>query len=308
MSRDGAGTVLVVGATGFIGCHCADQLEAAGRTVIRASRGGREADIECDLMRPESVRGALEQSRPDAVVLAAGISSVGAAWEEPEAAFEMNTWGTFNLLEAVRDAAPECHLLFASSGAVYGATAGAPTEREPVRPASPYAASKAAADLLCSQYAREHGVAITVVRMFNQVGPGQPSSQAPSEFAREIARAEGRGDAKLELEVGNPSAERDYTDVRDTARAWEDLIERRATGLFNLCSGRTAGLEAIIDGLAGNSPVEVEMKVRPGRAHPADPPKVAGSNRKLSAATGWRPEIPLAESLADLLADWRRRI
>lgn len=308
----GAGTVLVIGATGLIGSQTAERLEATGRPVIRASRSGRDADLACDLARPASVVAALESAAPEGVLLTAGISSVRAAWDEPAEAFEVNTGGTLHLLEAMRQTARTAHLLIASSGSVYGMPAAGQaepfTEEDRLRPASPYAASKTAAEVLCAQYARGHGLAITTARIFNQLGPGQPASQAPSELAREIALAEARADSRVVLEVGNPGAERDYTDVRDTARALADLAERRAGGVFNVCSGATVSLASVVEGLAGQTSVEVRVEVNPDRAHPVDPAAVAGSNAKLVAETGWEPRIGPAESLRDLLEDWRRRV
>ena len=312
----GAGTALVIGATGLIGRHASTELERAGHQVVRTSTTGRDAGLSCDLTEPESVVTALEASSPETIVMAAGISSVGAAWEDPEAAFEANTAGAFHLLEAIRRAAPSSHLLFASSGSVYGSPepespgAGAEpfSEEDRLRPGSPYAASKAAAEVLCRQYAREYGLSVSVVRIFNQIGPGQTPGQAPAEFALEIARAEAGGQTRLEVEVGNPGSRRDYTDIRDTSRALAALAGRRATGTFNLCAGRTASIEQIVAGLAAESPVEVGIAVKPGRAHPVDPEMVAGSNRRLVELTGWEPAVSLAESLAVLLADWRRRV
>ena len=315
MTPAGAGSVLVIGATGLIGSQTAERLEAAGEPVIRASRSGREADLACELTRPDSVLAALKTTSPGAVVLAAGLSSVGAAWEEPAEAFAANTRGTLNLLEAIRVAAPTTHLLTASSGSVYGLPAAGTggraepfTEEDPLNPASPYAASKAAAELLCAQYARGHGLAVTTARIFNQLGPGQPAAQAASDFAREIALAEAREEARVVLEVGNLGTERDYTDVRDTARALAGLVERRAEGVFNVCSGTAVSLASVVEGLAGQTPLEVRVEVKPDRAHPVDPPVVAGSNAKLTAATGWVPGIGVVESLRDLLEDWRRRV
>lgn len=305
----GSGAVLVIGATGLLGRHAADRLEAIGRRVIRTSRDGREADLGCDLTRPESVGAALESTSPGAIVHAAGISSAATAWRDPDEAFGINTRGTLNLLDAMRETVRASHLVVASSGSVYGVSkTGAFTEGDPARPASPYAASKAAAEVLCSQYSREHGMAITLARIFNQLGPGQAPGQAPSEFAREIALAEARGDTRVVLEVGNPGAERDYTDVRDTARALAGLVEQETTGVFNVCSGRAVSLVSVIESLAALTPVDVEVAVEPARAHPVDPAAVTGSNRKLAAAIGWKPETTVFESLRDLLEDWRRRI
>lgn len=305
-------TVLVVGASGFIGRPVAADLAAAGLTVLGTSTDGAGADLACDLTRPDSVERALREARPDTILIAAGQAAVGAAWRDPDAAFRVNTAGPFNLLDSARRLTPGAHLVFISSAAVYGppaTTAALPfTENSPLNPGSPYAASKAAAEVLCHQFTRQAGLAITIVRVFNQLGPGQPASQAPAEFALAIARAEKQGADRVLLPVGNPAAERDFTDRRDTARALTGLVANRVTGTFNLCSGTATDLRAIVTGLATHTGLEVEIEVVPERAHPADVSSIYGSNEKLGRATGWRPEITLGRSLADLLDDCRNRV
>lgn len=296
----------MLGSSGLIGRHAAGAIEDAGRVVVRASRSGTDADLSCDLTRPGDVSQAIERTSPESVLMAAGCSSVAEAWNNPAAAFSVNTGGIFNLLEAIRLRVRRPHLVVASSGAVYGSRK--PDESVPARPVSPYGASKLAAEVLCRQYTREHGLEIAIARIFNQIGPGQMPDQAPAEFAREIATAESRGESDVRLEVGNPESERDYLDVRDTARALGALLDSGATGILNVCSGRTTELSSIIGGLSEASRLRVEVARNPDRAHPVDPSIGAGSNRRLVAATGWAPEVPLGASLRSLLEDWRRRV
>lgn len=243
-------------------------------------------------------------------MMTAGRSSVSAAWSDPPVAYRANTTGTFNLLEGVRRISPEAHLTLVSSASVYGIPEkdGLPfTEESPSQPASPYGASKAAAEVLAGQYGRQFGLRIATARLFNQIGPGQSDAQAPAEFARHIAAAKSRGERTLDLEVGNPEAERDYTDVRDTARAFAGIIKAGVTGTFNICSGVGVRMYDLAAGLGSHSPVEVRIVRIPERAHPADIPLVVGSNLRLKGAIGWQPEIPLWISQLDLLDHWRRR-
>lgn len=304
--------MLVVGATGFIGRHATGRLAETGFKVITTSRSGKHTDLACDLLRPESVELALERARPDAILEVAGNSSAGSAWADPEGNFEANTTGPFNLFEAVRRKAPAARITLVSSAAVYGSPEspeGLPfSEESPVRPASPYGASKAAAETLAGQYCRGFGLEIAIARVFNQIGPGQSDAQAPGEFARDIALAEERGDRKLDLAIGNAGSERDFTDARDTARALTGIVAGTGTGTFNVCTGAPVRLDDIAGGLAAHTPVEIGVAKTPERAHPADLPRVAGSAARLREETGWQPEIPLWISLLDLLDDWRRRL
>ena len=303
--------MLVVGATGFIGRHAAERLAETGFQVISTSRS-EHSDFTCDLLDPETIGKVLDRARPDAILVTAGNSSVGSAWDDPDGNFQTNTTGTFNLLEAVRRQTPSTKVTLVSSAGVYGPPESPEdlpfTEASPVRPASPYGASKAAVEVFAGQYARGYGLKVAIARAFNQLGPGQSDVQAPSEFARDIALAEDRGDRQFDLKVGNPEAERDFTDVRDTARALTAIVAGSATGTFNICSGSGARLDQIVTGLAAHTPVEIGMARTPNQAHPADVSLVVGSAARLKKATGWQPEIPLWISLLDLLDDWRRRV
>lgn len=242
-------------------------------------------------------------------MMAAGLSSVRAAWDDPPAAFANNTRGVFNLLEALGRSAPGAHLTMLSSASVYGPPQSLPlTEDSATEPSSPYGASKLAAEMLCRQHARQHGTGVAVLRLFNQIGPGQGTGQAPSEFARQIAVAEKRGERGLMITVGNPDSERDFTDVREAAGGIAGVVAGRLEGTFNLCSGEATTIGSIVHGLNLSTRVEVGMLVDPERAHPADVTSLYGSNGKLNGSSGWVPEMSLDRSLEDLLEDWRCRV
>jgi len=301
----------VIGSTGFVGRATAAHLRERGRTVIGTSTTGEGADLACDIRDPRAVDRAITGADPGSIVLVAGLASIPGSWEDPDAAFRVNTGGAFNVLDGMRRLAPGAHLLVASSAGVYGPPASSGdmpyTEDMPMRAVSPYAASKAATEVLCRQFAAQRGLGIAVCRIFNQVGPGQNAAQAPAEFSQEIVRAERRGDRVLRLRVGNPAIERDFTDVRDSARAFGELIDAGATGTFNVCSGTGTSLAKIVEILASNTAVEVEIVTDPDRSPQGDILRVYGSNDRLREAIGWRPEVPLERSLADLLDDWRSR-
>lgn len=240
--------------------------------------------------------------------MAAGMSSVRSAWDDPPAAFAANTQGVFNLLEALGRSAPDAHLTMLSSASVYGPPESLPlTEESHTAPSSPYGASKLAAEMLCRQHARQHGTGVAVLRLFNQIGPGQGTGQAPSEFARQIAVAEKRGERGLMITVGNPDSERDFTDVRDAAAGIAGAVSGRIEGTFNLCSGKATTIGSIVHGLNLATRVEVGMLVDPQRAHPADVASLYGSGEKLNTKVGFSPETELDQSLEDLLESWRSR-
>ncbi|HEX5593363.1 MAG TPA: GDP-mannose 4,6-dehydratase [Solirubrobacterales bacterium] len=304
-------TVLLIGARGFAGRHFAAAARAAGLDLVTSSADGTDADLACDILDPASVARAFAEARPDAVVNMAGQASVGASWKQPRQTFELNTIGVLNLLEAIAPSAPDCYLLCVSSAEVYGVPEAGDlplTEQAPVRPVTPYGSSKAAMEILVDQYARAYAVRAGVVRAFNQIGPGQAPDFAASSFSRQIAEAELRGEDRLEMTVGNLSAARDFTDIRDSARAYVAMVRSELIGTYNLCTGRALKIEELVDRMRSSSRLEVEIEVDPALVRQSDPPLVVGSGRRLQEATGWQPEIPIARTAADMLDWWRERL
>jgi GDP-4-dehydro-6-deoxy-D-mannose reductase len=304
-------TVLLTGARGFAGRHFAAAARAAGIDLVTSSADGQDADLACDVLAPVSVASAVAEARPEAVVNMAGQASVAASWKKPKETFELNVIGVLNVLEAIVATAPGCYLLCLSSAEVYGAPEAGSlpwTEEAPLRPLSPYGSSKAAMEVLVGQYARAHGLDAGVIRAFNQIGPGQSQEFVASSLGRQIAEAELSGGDRLQMTVGNVSARRDFTDIRDSAQAYVSMVQKRVTGTYNLCSGRALTIEELIERMASCSRLAVDFEVDPALVRPSDPPLVVGSNRRLNEATGWQPQIPVAQTAADLLQWWRERL
>jgi GDP-4-dehydro-6-deoxy-D-mannose reductase len=325
VTRSGSARVLITGASGFVGRAVSAGFESAGHLVTGTSTSGRDSTTALNLNRPGQIARALEESRPDLIIHLAGFQSVRDSWEDPDGTFRVNTGGTAALLREVERKVPEAHFVLASTAAVYGhppvSGAGAPggsteedspgdaylpfSEADPMKPGSPYAASKAAAEVLALEAAARTGMPVTIVRLFNQIGPGQPAAQVPAGFAAAVARAETAGESRVELEVGDPAKARDFTDTRDTARALRLIAEQRTTGRLNICGGQTHSLGRVIEGLSRLTGIEVVVKHVPERSNPNDVPVIGGSPERLEQATGWKPEVTLDESLAGLLETHR---
>jgi len=302
-------TLLLIGANGFAGTHL-----AAAAADVRVVAAGREASAEapaCDLLDSASVAACVAAVRPELVVNAAGAASVASSWERPGEAFAVNATGVLNLLEAVAREAPEAHVLCISSAEVYGEPAAEEMPlaeaREP-RPITPYGAGKAAMEVLCGQYARGRGLRIAVVRAFNLLGPGQAERFAVSGFGRRIAAAERDKADEVDLALGNPAASRDFTDVRDAARALLEISARQLCGTYNLCSGRGVTIAELVAELSRSARLPVRAHHDLSLARPADPATLVGDPGKLREATGYDPAIPLTQTLADLLEWWRARL
>jgi GDP-4-dehydro-6-deoxy-D-mannose reductase len=292
---------LVTGAGGFVGAHLARHLEGCGDEVVALDRA------HADVRDAAAMREAVAAASPDVVYHLAAQSSVAASFADPVATWETNVLGTVTLLEAVRASAPKARVLVAASADAYGhVDAGdLPLEESaPLRPANPYAGSKAAQETAALQYHRGFGVDAVVVRGFNAIGPGQSPAFALPGFARQLALI-ARGEIEPALRVGNLGAERDLTDVRDAVRAYRLLAERgEPGGVYNVCSGTAVSIRRALEMLVQASGLTVRVEVDPAKLRPVDIPRLVGSNARLRAATGWQPEIPLEQTLADVLEDF----
>jgi GDP-4-dehydro-6-deoxy-D-mannose reductase len=215
---------------------------------------------------------------------------------------------TLNLLEAVRHEAPDAAVVVVSSGEVYGPPKRLPVdESAPLRPQNPYAVSKAACDLLAGQYADAHELRVVRVRAFNQAGPGQSDEYVVGTITRQVAEAEASGAHSALVRTGPLELARDFTDVRDTVRAYISAAGLPA-GAYNVCSGRATSVGGIVELARQAAPIEVRHELDPARVRAHDVPEVRGSAERLSEASGWAPEIPLEQTVADAIDYWRERL
>ena len=250
---------------------------------------------------PEQVLAAVRSASPSAVVHLAAVSSVAESWQHSAEAWQVNTVGTVNLVDALVTAAPEARLLLVSTGEVYGRASELPTtETAPVAPLSPYAASKAAAEIAVEQAARASGLDVVIARAFQHEGPGRDDRFAIGSWTRQIAELELRGGG--ELRVGDLSAERDITDVRDVIDAYEALLDPAVpAGTYNVASGKPVAMREVLDVLVSLARCPIEVDEDPSRFRTSEVSELSGDPSKLRAATGWTPTIPLEQTLADTL-------
>jgi GDP-4-dehydro-6-deoxy-D-mannose reductase len=296
--------VLVTGGSGFAGRHLVAACRAAGDDVTTAERA-----TGVDLLDPESARTAVAAAAPEVVYHLAAHAHAGRSWQAPAATVHENLAMTMNLLEAIRTEAPEAVVLAVSSSEVYGPPARLPVdEGQLLRPQNPYAVSKASSDLLAGFYADAHGLRVIRARAFNHSGPGQEPTYAIASFARQAAIAAEAGEPVLRIVTGNPDTRRDYTDVRDVVRAYRRLAARGESGVFNVCSGVSRSARELIEGLAAAAGAGLDHVVDPDLVRPNEVMELRGSAAALREATGWEPEIPLEQTLADTVAWWRERL
>ena len=296
---------LITGVSGFVGRHLRAHLSKMGDEVFGCDR----EDGSVDIGELDSVREVLDRVRPEVVFHLAGWSDVGGSWAAPVEVFRANAEGTLNVLLASA-AAHVQRVVAVSSADVYGVVGEDQlpiTEDTPLRPVTPYAASKVAADYLALQAWLGSRLAVLRVRAFNHLGPGQTSKFVAPALAERIARNE--RDGGTVVPVGNLSARRDFTDVRDVVRAYRLLAEHGRPGeAYNVCSGHDVSIQELADRLLAMARQPMELKHDPSLERPVDVPVLRGDASLLHAATGWSPEIPLDETLTDLLDDMRRRV
>lgn len=312
--------VFITGATGFAGSHLVDQLMAQGHDVLAlvheaTSHQGLPANdhvqpIVGDLLDADGLIKAVASARPDVIFHLAGQAYPARSWLDPALTIAVNTGGTANLLRAaVEYGRPR--VVVVTSAEIYGPIAAADlplTENTIPHPRHPYGVSKLAAGALARLYWERYELPVMEARPFNHIGPRQATGFVVPDFASQLAAIR-LGRAKPVMRVGNLGPERDFTDVRDVARAYWDLAERGQPGeAYLICSGHSISIHDLLDTLIDLSGVSVEVVTDERRINPVDIPCLYGSYAKIERDTNWRPQIPLRQSLADALTDWEERL
>jgi GDP-4-dehydro-6-deoxy-D-mannose reductase len=234
---------------------------------------------------------------------------VGESWRMPEAYVRDNAAMTFHLLDAVREEAPGAAVVVAASSELYGPPAELPVdESAPLRPQNPYAVSKAGADLLAGFFADAHGLRVFRARPFNHAGPGQEPIYAIASFTRQVAAGIVARDATVRVVTGDPDALRDYTDVHDATRAYRELAGAAEPGVYNICSGHPASAAELLAALGRVTRVEIDHVVDDSLRRANEVMEIRGSYDRLHTATGWEPQIPLEQTLADTVEWWTEEI
>ena len=298
---------LITGSRGFVGGYLYRELEEHGYTVFGLDIAADERTIAGDITDPRQLREILRAVRPDAVFHLAGQANVALSWQIPQRTFELNAVGLINLLEALRQEKPDAREVGIGSSDQYGNLGElgySVTEETPMKPQSPYAVSKKAQEDIAAVYARAYGMQICMTRSFNHAGAGQKRGFMIPDFASGIARVE-LGKAEF-LPVGNLSAKRDFTHVRDVARAYRLLAERGKAGeVYNIGSQIVYSAQEILNRLCALVSREIPVRQDPAKMRPSDTPVVCCDHGKLTRDTGWAPEIPMDEILREVLDEWR---
>jgi GDP-4-dehydro-6-deoxy-D-mannose reductase len=314
---------LITGITGFAGSHLAEFLlkenvEVIGSARPRSPMDNLTPDVlnkitlkDCELRDNVAVRSIIKNVRPDWIFHLAAQSFVPTSWISPEDTLTNNIIGQLNIFEALKDLKlTGTRMQIACSSEEYGLVYENELpirETNPLRPLSPYAVSKIAQDMMGYQYFKSYGILAFRTRAFNHTGPRRGEVFATSTFAKQIALIE-KGKQEPVIKVGNLDAKRDFTDVRDTVRAYVETVKKGEPGeVYNIATNVAVPLREVLNTLLALSDKDVKVEIDPARLRPSDVPVLLGDYSKLKEKVGWEPRIPLSQTLKDLLNYWRER-
>jgi len=305
--------ILITGGTGFVGRHLIRLLQSRNHSIAVLASGERsfsEPGVEYheqDIRNRDGVRALVREVNPEQIFHLAGISAIDVSRKDPRLTYEVNVIGSDNLFDAAMSQAYPPRILNVSTSQVYAPAASALKESSLIRPDNPYAASKAMAELLVTQYRGRATGGIITARSFNHAGPGQPDNFVMSSLAKQFAEIESKA-RPPKLIVGNIGVRRDFTDVRDVVQAYCALLEKgRISEVYNVCSGAAVSIAEVIQMFEEIAGIKVQIEVDAKRVR-SEVEQIRGDNSKLQAETGWMPTIPLQKTLEDLLEYWRSEV
>jgi GDP-4-dehydro-6-deoxy-D-mannose reductase len=304
-------TIVVTGSNGFVGGHLLKALSTRfpSATIVGTSLTGGSGVVRLDVTDADAVRALIGRLRPDACIHLAALASVSQSFQAPREVWGVNLCGTLNVADALLDLAPECRLVQASSGEIYGLSFhdDQPVDEDtPLSPANPYAVTKAAADLALGEMALR-GLRVIRLRLFNHTGPGQTERYVVPRFAAQVARI-AEGVQEPVIYTGALDRWRDFLDVRDVVAAYLAAIRSPTDGLcVNICSGVARCVGDILATLIEAARIKAEVIERVSEARLTDIRTAVGSPLRAAAVLGWRPQTEWSETLRDLLDYWRSR-
>jgi GDP-4-dehydro-6-deoxy-D-mannose reductase len=313
--------ILITGIAGFAGSHLAELLLKRENQVYGTLLPGENLKniqkikqrlhlSDCDVTRLDQFSRLIKRVKPDQVYHLAALTSVGWSFSHPSETIDTNIRGTLNLLEIVRNLKKPVRILVVGSSDIYGKVLPQEvpiSEERPLLPISPYGVSKAACDLLAYQYFKSYGIQVVRARSFNHTGPRQNTGFVIPDFASQIARIEQRKQPPV-LKVGNLSAKRDISDVRDVVKAYLALMAKGEAGeAYNICTQKAYKIEHLLRMLLVLSKQRIKVEKDKEKNRPAEIPILLGNNKKIKKATGWKPKISIQKTLEDTLSFWRRK-
>lgn len=309
---------LIIGAAGFVGGYLADYLREKQKMEVSVTklsqeefRGNSDRVYNLNILNKEEIVSLLFEARPDYIFHLAAQSSVGVAWKNPSLTIDINIKGSVNVMDAVRELYYKPRILLIGSGEEYGHIEKGETpirEENRLRPGNIYAATKVCQNMIGNIYAQAYDMEVMMVRAFNHIGPTQSPIFVVSDFCRQVAEIE-KGMREPVMYVGNLNARRDFTDVRDVVEAYGLLAEHGKSGeTYNVGRGEAVSIREILDMIIALSDRDIKIEIDKNKLRPVDVPIIEADISKISGLTGWKPRIPLRQTIEETLTYWRETI
>ncbi len=308
---------LVIGAAGFVGNYLIEEMYESGIEAYATKLPHEQLDnphatvFDLDIMDKDAIVALLFEVRPDYIFHLAAQSSVGLAWKNPGLTIDVNIKGSVNVMDAIRELFYKPRVLLIGSGEEYGHIRPGETpisEENALRPGNIYAATKACQNMIGNIYSRAYDMELMMVRAFNHIGPGQAPMFVVSDFCKQVAEIE-KGLREPVMKVGNLAAKRDFTDVRDVVKAYVKLVAAGTPGeTYNVGSGNAQAIQEILDLIVSLSDTEIQVEIDPNKLRPVDVPIIEADITKLHQLTGWKPRIPLQQTIQETLDYWRAHV
>lgn len=309
---------LIIGGNGFVGKHLVKHLKNDKHWDVYITKRGQnpintkvDGEFNLDILNKEEIKEVIKKVSPDYVFHLAAQSSVAVSWENPLLTVDVNIKGTINLLDAIRECEVSPRILIIGSGEEYGYILPDEIpipENNLLRPGNIYAATKVAQNMISKVYTDAYKMDIVLVRAFNHIGPGQSPLFVVSDFCKQIVEIK-KGIRKNIIKVGNLSAKRDFTDVRDVVKAYSLLIEKGKKGeTYNVGSNKAIAIQDILNKIIKISGIEVKVIIDSEKLRPVDVPVIEADTRKIKSDIGWEKEIDIDKTIKDTITYWENNL
>lgn len=306
---------MIIGAAGFVGPYLADAIKRILKCDVVCTKLAHEKlsipDVEVrdlDIMDQDAIYNLLTEEHPYYIFHLAAQSSVAYSWKNPSLTIDVNIKGALNVMDAIRRLDYSPRVLIVGSGEEYGHVNPDEVpikETNLLRPGNIYAATKAAQNMMATIYAEAYGLQLVMTRSFNHIGPRQTSTFVVGDFTSQVVKIE-KGLQENTIKVGNLAAKRDFTDVRDVVEGYCALVQSGKSGeTYNVGTGHALKIRSILDKIIEISGLDIKVEVDPDKLRPVDVPIIEPDITKITNATGWKPSIPLEQTLKDMLQYWR---
>lgn len=304
---------LIFGISGFVGHYLADELndngyEVFGCDVVRSDFvQDNAAFYECDILNADEVNEIVRRVAPQYIFNLAAVSSVGQSWQMPQKTVEINVVGALNILEAIKNNDPSVKVLLIGSSEEYSQSDNSLSESSPLDGSNPYGISKIMQEKYADLYRKKYGMRVYYVRSFNHIGPRQSERFVIPSWCKQVAEISD-GLKEPEMTIGNVYLIRDFTDVRDVARAYRMVIEYdNCDQVYNVGNGKAVKLKEILDHLIDLSGQNIKLVVDEKLIRKNESSIIRCDNSLISNTIGWTVEHEIFDTIDEVYWMYKKR-